>query len=474
MSSIYDFSKTINDLRKEKKNKEALSFFKSNKLKFNENEIAGNEYLVSNILYCLRDINETDYGFLFLNEYNIEINKETKSRILTAYGWLLWSKYKEEYAKNDGKIDQDVKTFDDDRKFDIQSNAHHGKTELISKIEGVIPLLYEKGDDFSRNLISNLFLVVVKTEKDKPSINWKLINDFCSNFDPNELSTECPIFEIDRKGIKQKKEFASELEKWFGTKTKALEKLGEWQECFELSKRALDTLNRFHDSNDSWFARRIALAKKNLGSPKETIEELKTILKNKNEWFIQKELADIYFEENDIEDAFKYAIEAITNYGPLEYKINLLFLLGKILNEKNEKELAFKHFSLSKILRENENWNIPQNLFEELRNFDNAEVSISDLGKLKSELQKYWQGLVPEKHTTKTSERSEGVIISLLHNNERGKDGFLRSGNNEYYFNLPANYSLTSEIDLNTRVIFELRPSKDGKKSQARIKRKID
>ena len=115
MSSIYDFSKTINDLRKEKKNKEALSFFKSNKLKFNENEIAGNEYLVSNILYCLRDINETDYGFLFLNEYNIEINKETKSRILTAYGWLLWSKYKEEYAKNDGRIDQDVKTFDDDR-----------------------------------------------------------------------------------------------------------------------------------------------------------------------------------------------------------------------------------------------------------------------------------------------------------------------------------------------------------------------
>ena len=74
MSSIYDFSKTINDLRKEKKNKEALSFFKSNKLKFKENEIAGNEYLVSNILYCLRDINETDYGFLFLNEYNIEIN----------------------------------------------------------------------------------------------------------------------------------------------------------------------------------------------------------------------------------------------------------------------------------------------------------------------------------------------------------------------------------------------------------------
>ena len=129
---------------------------------------------------------------------------------------------------------------------------------------------------------------------------------------------------------------------------------------------------------------------------------------------------------------------------------------------------------MSKILRENENWNIPQNLFEELRNFDNAEVSISDLGKLKSELQKYWQGLVPEKHTTITSERSEGVIISLLHNNERGKDGFLRSGNNEYYFNLPANYSLTSEIDLNTRVIFELRPSKDGKKSQARIKRKID
>ena len=59
---------------------------------------------------------------------------------------------------------------------------------------------------------------------------------------------------------------SSDLDKenWFAYKTKALLKLGEWQECFDTSKNALEVLDNFHYSNDIWFARRIALAKKNL------------------------------------------------------------------------------------------------------------------------------------------------------------------------------------------------------------------
>ena len=126
-------------------------------------------------------------------------------------------------------------------------------------------------------------------------------------------------------------ELASDQEKWFAQKTKALFKLGHWMECYELSKKALETFEKFHYGNESWFARRIALAKKNLGNPSEAITELKEILKRKQEWFIQKEISELLFEENDIENAFIYAIQAITNFGPLEFKVDLLLLLGKSL-----------------------------------------------------------------------------------------------------------------------------------------------
>ena len=463
----------INDLRKEHKYKDALALFKSKKSDFSYDEITGNEYLVSNILYCLRDINQIDYGFLFIKEYEIEINHETNTRVLNAYGWLLWSKYKEENKKNDSNDHKGITPFNDEG-FDVTSNSKYEKSETISKIEEIIPLLNKNDDDYSKNLISNLFSIVVKYEKDKPAINWELLNNFCNCFNPNELSAEYPIYEVERKGRKQNKEFASDLEKWYVIKTKALEKLERWEECSELSLLALNSLKKFHDSDDIWFARRIALAKKNIGSPKDAIEELKNILKNKNEWFIQKEIADIYFEINEKEDAFKYAIEAITNYGSLEYKINLLFLIGKLLKEKDEKELAFKHFYLTKMIREKEKWKIPQNLLEELGNHDIAKESINDLDKLKSELNKFWQSFITKNNETQKSELFDGVIVNFLNDNERGKDGFLRSGGNDYYFKLSVNYHLTSEIGINTKVSFELKPSMDGKKDQAIIRRIID
>ena len=96
MSSLYDFSRHIGQLKGEKKYSEALSFFKENKAPFTEAEISNNQYLIADILSCLRYENFFDAGFQFLKTYGIEINEETNGRILNAYGWLLWSKYKKE------------------------------------------------------------------------------------------------------------------------------------------------------------------------------------------------------------------------------------------------------------------------------------------------------------------------------------------------------------------------------------------
>ncbi len=475
MASLYDFSRHIADLKREKKYSDALSFFKENKTDFSNEQISNNEYLISDIISCLRYTNYFDAGFQFLNIYNIQISSNTKERILNAYGWLLWSKYKADNS-NLSDSEEEHHYIEDEEEASQEDNFHYDKSELTERIETLIPLLLELNNDFSKTLISNLFSIVLKSEKKKPAPNWKLVNDFCNHINPEVLSRECSTIQVKRKGQMRDMELASDIENWYAYKTKALMKLGEWQECFEKSKEALDILESFHYSNDVWFSRRVALSKKNLGNTEDTIEELKLILRKKKEWFIQKELAELYFDENDLGSAFRYATQAITNFGPLEFKVDLLFLLGKILNKKDEKDLAFKHFSLSKLIRQSEEWKIPQKVFDELRNFENVEISINDIGKLKSELKKYWNSFsqVKNKSFSDTKRTQKGEVVRIMNDNERGKDGFLKSNNKDFYFSVSSNFHLTPKVEIGTKVEFIIIPSKDEKKEQARIKKIIE
>jgi len=118
------------------------------------------------------------------------------------------------------------------------------------------------------------FPFLLKKFKNKPSVNWNTINYFCDLVSFDQLDTECKIYEVERKGARKPMEFASAREDWFATKTKALFELKQYQECFELSKKALELFDKFHYSNEVWFARRIALSKKHLGKSEDALNEL--------------------------------------------------------------------------------------------------------------------------------------------------------------------------------------------------------
>ena len=120
MSSLYEFSRHIGKLKGEKKYSEALSFFKENKASFTEAEISNNQYLIADILSCLRYEKFFDAGFLFLNTYGIEINEETSERILTAYGWLLWSKYKAENADGIDNLKNEGNPFEEEESTEFK------------------------------------------------------------------------------------------------------------------------------------------------------------------------------------------------------------------------------------------------------------------------------------------------------------------------------------------------------------------
>ncbi|PXY40578.1 hypothetical protein DMB65_11745 [Flavobacterium cheongpyeongense] len=323
------------------------------------------------------------------------------------------------------------------------------------------------------------FGYLLKKFKDKPSVNWTVVNKFCDLVSVDNLDTECKTIEVERKGEKKPMELASDKENWYAFKTKALFETQQYQECYEFSKKALENFEKFHYSNEIWFARRIALSKKHLGNSADALNELLQVLRRKKEWFIQNEVAEIYKENGDFDKAFKYAIEAINNFGDLEYKVGLLVLIANILGHKEETELSFKHYMLSKLLRQQEEWKVPPTLDYALQNLGFTQIPLEQLPNLKKELKNYWNTFKQpqtksfDKTKTTTGQNLDGEIVEIRNDNERGKDGFLKSNGQKYYFSVSSNFHLTPNIFVGKKVLFEILPPTETKKEQVRIKKVI-
>jgi len=363
--------------------------------------------------------------------------------VLNAYGWAIYDICKMEV-----------------------SNNNYSRDKILNLVHHPIHLLSLKNSEYSGSILSNLFRLIIKAEKHQLNQNWNFFNNFCNFFNPETLTLECGTMEIKGKIT----EFASDKENWYATKSKALFELKMFQECFEVSKLAIGNISKFHFNNDLWFARRIALSKKELGNIDEAIEELEQIYKIKKEWFIKKELAELYFEINKFEKSFNYAIDAICQNGfsKLEFKIGIILLLANIFKAYNKIEFANKHFLLLKIIREENKWKIPPELQNEL-----AQINIENINQstIKNELIKYWKSFeVKNNHVPKSKILLKGSIKKILNNNEKGKNGFLTSNQKDYYFLISKNVKLIDSVQPESKVEFEVINLDDGKERAKIIK----
>jgi hypothetical protein len=116
--------------------------------------------------------------------------------------------------------------------------------------------------------------------------NAKRINELLNCLDYNLLSKKSTTREtVERGDI----EIASDFEKYFALKTKALFKLSEYTDCIQSCKIALDTISDFHYNNDLWFKMRIALSEDKLGNHElsETLlQELLSSRAGNDKWFL--------------------------------------------------------------------------------------------------------------------------------------------------------------------------------------------
>ncbi len=263
---------------------------------------------------------------------------------------------------------------------------------------------------------------------------------------------------------------SSYKEKWYLFRTEALFKLEQYKTCLDLCEEALIEIPGQHFLNAIWFKRRKALCKWHLQDREEALCELKDVLNQKKEWFIQHEIAGFYFEQGQIDDALSYALDSALNYGETEFKWELFCLIGLILKSKGYMDIAKKHILLSAKVREEKGWKIPEKLALLIEEFNLDPSSVPSSKELLTELKKHWISL-------KFSDKPKftGAIKKILPN---GKAGFIQGEKGKsYYFRVKSYKGHRDDLEEGVPVSFYLEKSfdhKKGKESEEAVRIELD
>ena len=221
-------------------------------------------------------------------------------------------------------------------------------------------------------------------------------------------------------------------------------------QCF-ISRKRSDKI----DSKDIVFYACSHLHKFRPGS----IEELKTLLKRKNEWFIQKEISELYQKQNQIEKAIAFAVDSAVNFGDPDKKMNLYKLLAELLKAQNKISETKTHIELIYKIKSTNQWEIDSKLLD-LVSFYNIDTNnIPDVKELLRGLKQIWENL-----KFGNQELLKGIIKTII---VEGKAGFIEMENRKSYFFSTKDFKGRRDlIQQGQKVSFFLADSFDKKKNQ--------
>lgn len=450
--TIENLSRQIYLLVKNKKFDEALSYFKIHKIEVDANLIATNDFLVASMLQALRGVKAFDAGYKFLEIYHIKISDSSSTRILISYGWLIYFHFRDLFSQNNT---------DQSELEPIKNRLIHFLSNCKSKLKA-----YELSSDdetiYLQNLIEYLFKLIWKSEKEKQNIDVKFVYDICENINSKVLPTKSDIVEKEIKGKTKTIELASAREEWYVAYSRSLFELKEFQKCIDICLDAKLNLRTMHYNNDIWFDRRMAQSYLALNQMEEAKLLYENIINKKTDWFLLKELAEIYKLSGLIEKALELAKKAAATYGPLNYKVDLIELIGDLLVLKNDSNLALKHYLLVKYIRDAEGWKSKVLLEEKINKIgENNQKEKLTREELKKELTTFWNSNKLSKQES-ISNRTKGKIVRLLKAQSYGRDGFIQSDDgSRYYFFIPVNHPQWDKLSIGQQLEFE--PTKTTK-----------
>ncbi len=220
-------------------------------------------------------------------------------------------------------------------------------------------------------------------------------------------------------------ELASNLEEWYYLYCKALYYKKDYKKCLIYKEKAFKDINKFHNSYDIWLNRLEYLCYKNLGELNKAIEGIEVLLNKRELWVCYYDLADVYMLLNENNKAILYLSKALLSNGEDKSKIKAYELMGRVLKNIGRYKEAEMHLLYGKEIRVKENWKIPDNLKEDLKEIDKSYKDKIISLNLKDDLIDIWR------KELLNDNRQYGEIITVGPNN---RYGFIKGENENYYF----------------------------------------
>ena len=292
--------------------------------------------------------------------------------------------------------------------YQLKVKDQQDEVELFENVE-LITELIPQGDLNKRPVCAYTLSVFKVLNYLKDNNDWEYMLYWLDKLNPDLLD--------EKQGQGEDRLFPSNREKYYNFASKALFECNDYQECIDVSKKALESLSKFTNNSDVWYNWRIAKSLKELNQSEEALIYLKEVNKVKRDWFVSKEIAENYYILNDTENALEYITNAVLTKDPATIKVNLYYLIYKILKD-DDPDLALKHAELFVALKLQSDAALPDDIEELLIDEDSL-----DAAQLEREIKDYWSNF-----KFKNQELQYGTITKVF---EHGKSGFITSINDE-------------------------------------------
>jgi len=387
------------------------------------------------------------HGVDFLiNKIKIQDLKEIEIDVELAktIAYLLRDYYKlktnpsrsEENDNSDEEPNLSNKNEDKNSRYFVDKNILNVFAFKIAKI-------LEPYKESDKKLYYSFIFKMLKYESKTGEPNWKFIEEVINEMDPYEIDEEPHKLYIQlSNGQKKMIESASDLENYYSIKSKALMGQEKYDEALYTCLEAFSRIKTFHLYNDVWLKRKMTSIYIRKNEYEKAYKLFSEIFSKRKDWFLIKDLGDMYFQKKEYDQAMYYYICAALAKGNILNKIQLYHKLGETLEI-----LGFDgedHFQLAYKIRKKMDWE-PELIENKLKNINDQRT----IEEVNIELKSFWL-----RHL------EHGEIVKLFKNNLYG---FIKSQDKEYIFKFIFLNLHPDKLKLNAKVKFAKLPSYDFK-----------
>jgi len=331
-----------------------------------------------------------------------------------------------------------------------------GQTDRIQKATKAAQSICEitnqgNGSPFTR-------AVLTLSKMLKHAARWQQLEEWTARLDPSTLSPN-PWMPTRPDQTGKIREIASELETWYGYRTKALLQTERHAECVDLCERYERAGLRPHYDWDVWVSFYRAQSLRALGRQPEAHSIMDGILPRKRAASLLRVKALLLQDDGDVQRAWQVALDGALELHETKSNPKIIMQLARLARERGDTEAARRHFQLILATWSSQDWKLPEALRVEAEDAGavlSETATVAGADRLFHELRRWWW-----KELETIEPRDTGVIENIT-----GPGGFIRgTGGESLYFHAREFRRAT----LGMEVDFWIRESWDHKKGHISI-----